>query len=89
MTDLLAIGTRKGLWIGRTDIDGGEWVWDDVATRLRALGHEVHALTPGLEGEHLRLELEHPREHPVDERAERGAVTIDETQEQTHPSYEY
>lgn len=32
-----------GFWLG-------EWAWDDVAERLRALGHDVTALTlPGLE----------------------------------------
>ncbi len=45
-----------GFWLGA-------WAWDDVAARLRGLGHDVRALTlPGLEPD-----------HPA-----RGSVTVDE-----------
>ena len=26
---LMMIGTRKGLWIGRSDSDRAEWTWDE------------------------------------------------------------
>jgi pimeloyl-ACP methyl ester carboxylesterase len=42
-TDTSRIILVPGFWLGA-------WAWDDVAARLRALGHDVEALTlPGLE----------------------------------------
>lgn len=42
-TDTARIILVPGFWLGA-------WAWDDVAARLRSLGHEVTALTlPGLE----------------------------------------
>lgn len=48
---LMMVGTRKGLWIGRADIDGGEWVWDEP----RFLMEEVYSCMVDTRGGRTRL----------------------------------